>query len=77
MIAAVWSFVASPWTILFATATYALYRWSTSTFRIFERKGLVFIKPLPFVGNFGGILLGKQSLLDFVLESYNAYGDSR
>ena len=40
------------------------YCYGTSTFDYFKKKGIPYVKPLPFVGNFGGVITGRYTIND-------------
>ncbi|KAH8252899.1 hypothetical protein KR032_002535 [Drosophila birchii] len=48
-----------------------IYKWSTATFKTFEKRGLHFEKPYPFVGNTAGSVLMKASFQKQLSEFYD------
>lgn len=61
----------SQWiTLSIIALIYIFYKWCTSTYGYFDEKGIPFIKPVPFFGNFMKILLQRESLTDTI---YNLY----
>jgi hypothetical protein len=64
------------WIILLVVA-FLLYKWGTSTFDYFEKRGIPYNKPLPFVGSRIGMLLRNSSAVDFLMEIYNEFKDEK
>lgn len=56
---------------------FLLYKWSMSSFTYFEKTGVAFNKPWPIIGNFGPLLLKKETLQDMVTEAYNKFQNNR
>ncbi|KAH8284787.1 hypothetical protein KR054_000960 [Drosophila jambulina] len=48
-----------------------IYKWSTASFDTFEKRGLHFEKPYPFVGNMAGSFLQRASFQKELSEFYN------
>jgi hypothetical protein len=64
------------WIILLVVA-FLLYKWGTSTFDYFEKRGIPYNKPLPFVGSRIGMLLRNSSAVDFLMEIYDEFKDEK
>lgn len=56
---------------------FIMYKWSISTYDFFEKKGIAFIKPIPFFGNMKEMLLKKSDFLTFAKKLYNHYPDKK
>jgi cytochrome P450 family 9 len=63
--------------IFLAVIFYLIYKWGTSTFDYFEKKGIPYNKPYPFIGSRIGMLLRNSSAIDFILELYNEFKDEK
>ncbi|KAH8237333.1 hypothetical protein KR038_009972 [Drosophila bunnanda] len=48
-----------------------IYKWSTATFKTFEKRGLYFEKPYPFVGNMAGSAFQRTSFQKQISELYD------
>lgn len=64
-------------TLVIGVIFYIVYKWSISTYDFFEKKGIAFIKPIPFVGNMKEMLLKKSDFLTFSKNLYNNYPDKK
>lgn len=60
---------------LVCTVFVLLYYYSLSKLEYWRRRGVKGPKPLPFVGNFKDVLLGKISTTDCFHKAYNEYKD--
>lgn len=63
--------------ILILVAAWLLYKWGTSTFDYFEKRGIPYNKPLPFVGSRIGMFLRNSTAVDFIMELYNEFKDDK
>lgn len=70
-------FSGSQWLLIFAVLLYLIYRWSTATFGFFSEKGIPFVKPYPFLGNFGSVLLRKQTFHEILLDIYSEFENEK
>nr|XP_029708443.1 probable cytochrome P450 9f2 [Aedes albopictus] len=58
---------------LLAAASYLFYRWSTSTFDYFAKRGVPFGKPYPLFGALWPYLKGEKSPVDAMCEGYRHF----
>ena len=58
-------------------AIYLFYKWSTSTFDYFEKKGVPFNKPFPVVGSRKGLFLRNSTALEFIQEIYDEFKNEK
>ncbi|XP_037954924.1 cytochrome P450 9b2-like [Teleopsis dalmanni] len=57
--------------VLIAIASlFLLYKWLTATYNTFELRGVPYEKPYPLVGNFGAVVLNKESMRKSFIEFY-------
>lgn len=73
----VFAILFSQWTILIGVIIYFIYRWSITDFDYFEKKGILFQRPVPFFGNFGGLLFGTKNFHEIILSPYNEFKHKR
>uniref|UniRef100_A0A1B0CWX8 Cytochrome n=1 Tax=Lutzomyia longipalpis TaxID=7200 RepID=A0A1B0CWX8_LUTLO len=67
------SLLFSKWTLLAGIAGYFVYKWSISTYDIFEKRGIKFMTPLPLIGNFKGLVLQTMNFSDAMKDFYNHF----
>uniref|UniRef100_A0A1L8E4C9 Putative cytochrome n=1 Tax=Nyssomyia neivai TaxID=330878 RepID=A0A1L8E4C9_9DIPT len=67
------SILFSKWTLLAGILGYFAYKWSISTFDTFEKRGIKFIPPVPFVGNFKNLVFQKENFADAMKSFYNYF----
>ncbi|XP_053984249.1 probable cytochrome P450 6a14 [Hylaeus volcanicus] len=60
---------------LFAAALFLFYYYATSTFDFWRKRGVKGPKPLPYVGNFMDVFLGKGSVSDCFVKAYYEFKD--
>ncbi|XP_069678491.1 uncharacterized protein [Periplaneta americana] len=60
----------SEWILFASIVTLILYLLSTWTHNHFYKMNVYHLKPVPFVGNMGPVLLGKLSFPDFINDKY-------
>ena len=70
-----WTWSCSDWALLMLIAAVLLYYIGTSNYSHFSKQNVPFIKPLPFVGSMGPVLLGKPYLPYLMMETYNKLKD--
>ena len=68
-----WSF--SDWALLMLVIAVVLYFIGTSNYNRFSKQNVPFIKPLPFIGCMGPVLLKKKYIPHIVIEVYNMLKD--
>lgn len=56
---------------------FALYKWLTKNDDFFLKKGVQFDKPTPIFGNFLGLLLQKDTMIDILQRGYGKYKKSK
>lgn len=56
-----------------AMVCYGFYKWAISNNDYFAKRNLKNIPPYFLVGNFGGLFLGKVSIVEFVHTIYNSF----
>uniref|UniRef100_A0A1B0CGD6 Cytochrome n=1 Tax=Lutzomyia longipalpis TaxID=7200 RepID=A0A1B0CGD6_LUTLO len=71
------SFVFSKWSVVTAILGYLAYKWGTSNYDTFEKRGVKFIPPLPFLGNFKDLVFQTKSLLDLTHELYRYFPNEK
>ncbi|KAF2879313.1 hypothetical protein ILUMI_26868 [Ignelater luminosus] len=54
---------------------YLLYKCSTSNFKHWEERGVPYVKPLPFVGNFWKILTWRAQIGHYLADLYNQFNN--
>ena len=59
--------------ILLVTMLLLTVNWAQSINKHWERKGIKFLKPVPFFGNCLHVFLKKKTLIEVVTELYNKY----
>ncbi|XP_059610424.1 probable cytochrome P450 9f2 [Phlebotomus argentipes] len=67
----------SKWTLLVTILGYFAYKWGTSTYDLFEKRGLKFIPPVPFFGNFKHMALQTKTFYDLMHELYNHFPNEK
>lgn len=65
------------WALILATVLYAVYRYGTSTFGFFKDKGVIFLKPMPFLGNFHSFIFKTKTFHDVVIDMYAQFKDEK
>lgn len=63
--------------VLFVLFLFLVAKWSTSQYNFFERKGVVFQKPWPVFGNFGGMTFRRITIHDMIYNAYNEFKDKK
>ncbi|XP_077291891.1 cytochrome P450 6k1-like [Arctopsyche grandis] len=61
--------------ILFTSLIVTVYLYVTRNFNYWKDRGIVYLKPVPFLGNLGPIFTYKESIGEFLLKIYNDYKD--
>lgn len=56
-----------------AIAIYLIYKWSISTYDYFEKQGIPFRKPIPFLGTNSNMVTRKKAFTDSFTDSYNEF----
>ena len=56
---------------------FALYKWLTKNDDFFLKKGVPFDKPTPIFGNFLGLMLQKDTMIDILQRGYGKYKKSK
>lgn len=54
-------------------ALYLFYKWTTATFDFFTKRNIPFERPIPIFGNLGGIVFGRETVLDVARKLYTKY----
>lgn len=54
-------------------ALFLVYKWVTGTFDFFAKRNISFERPIPLFGNLGGIVFGKETVLDVARRLYTKY----
>ena len=70
-----WTWSCSDWALLMLIAAVLLYYIGTSNYSHFSKRNVPFVKPLPFVGSMGPVLLGRQHFPYLMMEIYNKLKD--
>uniref|UniRef100_A0A1L8E3Z9 Putative cytochrome n=1 Tax=Nyssomyia neivai TaxID=330878 RepID=A0A1L8E3Z9_9DIPT len=70
-------FIFSKWGLALVALGYAAYKWSISGYDTFEKRGLKFIPPVPFFGNFKEVLLQTTTLTDATNDQYNYFPNEK
>ncbi|GAB0096689.1 Cytochrome P450 [Sergentomyia squamirostris] len=70
-------FVFSKWGLLAGALGFLAYKWSISTYGLFEERGLKYIPPLPFFGSFKDLFLQTKNFSDMFKELYNYYPNEK
>lgn len=63
--------------ILVILAIILIYKWGTSTFDYFEKKGIPYNKPIFLVGSRLGMILKQGSIVDFISKIYNEFKNEK
>jgi hypothetical protein len=63
--------------ILILLAAYLFYKWGTSTFDYFEKRGIAFNKPKFLVGSRLGMILRQNTMIDFLNEIYYEFPNEK
>lgn len=64
--------------IVVGTILYILYKYGTSTYDYWEKKGVNHIKArIPFLGSNADTFLKKDSIIGVICKMYNAFPDQR
>ncbi|XP_063988931.1 cytochrome P450 6k1-like [Diachasmimorpha longicaudata] len=66
-----WSRMVLGASLLVLFIIYLIYRYMTRNFNYWKNRGVIFVPPSPFLGNFGEFLLGKKSVANFTKAVYN------
>lgn len=56
---------------------YLLYKWATSTFDYFEKRGLPFRKPVPLFGNNLNVITRTMAMTDYLQMIYREFKDDK
>ena len=56
---------------------YLFYKWATSTFDYFEKRGVPFRKPLPLLGNNLNAITRGMAMTDFLQMVYSEFKDEK
>ena len=56
---------------------YLFYKWATSTFDYFEKRGLSFKKPLPLFGNNMNVITRTMAMTDYLESIYREFKDEK
>lgn len=65
------------WVLIIAAGFYLIYRWGIATFAFFKDKGVIFMKPKPFVGNFESFIFKTKTFHDVVSDMYNQFKNEK
>lgn len=52
---------------------YLFYKWGRSTFDFFQRQGIVFRKPIAFLGTSSNFVLNRKPFMDILDDWYNEF----
>lgn len=63
--------------ILLISVAYLIYKWGTSSFDYFEKKGVKFNKPHFIVGSRLGMVLKQGTMADFAMKIYNEFANEK
>lgn len=63
--------------ILVILAIILIYKWGTSTFDYFEKKGVPYNKPFFLIGSRSGMFWKQGSIVDFLSSLYNEFKDEK
>lgn len=63
--------------VLIVGALYLFYKWSTSTYDYFEKRGMVFSKPLMLVGSSINMFTKKESLSETINNWYKEFRNEK
>lgn len=63
--------------VLAVLIIYLIYKWGTSTFDYFEKKGVPFNKPVFAVGSRLGMILKQGTVIDFLNKIYYEFRDEK
>lgn len=75
-----WTFaysVLSHWTFLGAAVLYLLWRKIATPYKFFSDRGIAYKESMPIVGNFGRVVLYKESIFDICIEDYKEFAGKR
>ena len=62
---------------LVTVLTYLAYKWSTSTYDYFEKQGIPYGKPFPFIGSNAYLFIKRKNFVEILQNWYYEFKDEK